>query len=78
MDAYKVEHTTADAWCGAMDLCIAHQLSSRDALILNVAAESGARILLTEDMHQGLCWRGVRIVNPFDAVQDPLLTQLLT
>ncbi|WP_398327478.1 hypothetical protein [Vulcanococcus sp.] len=56
---------------------VAHQLSSWDALVLNVAAESGARLLLTEDLHPGLNWRGVRVVNPFSDEQDPLLTQLL-
>jgi len=77
MDAFGTEDTTADAWRGAMDLCVAHQLSSWDALVLNVAAESGARLLLTEDLHPGLSWRGVRVVNPFSAEQDPLLAQLL-
>ena len=78
MDAFEVENTTTAAWRGAMDLCVAHQLSSWDALVLNVAAESGARLLLSEDMHPGLNWRGVRVVNPFSDEPDPLLTQLLT
>ena len=55
MDAFEVETTTADAWPGAMDLCVTHQLSSWDALVLNVAAQSGARPLLKENMHPGLC-----------------------
>lgn len=78
MDAFEVETTTADAWPGAMDLCVTHQLSSWDALVLNMAAQSGARLLLTEDMHPGLCWRGVRVVNPYSREPDPLLAQLLT
>lgn len=65
MDAFEVENTTTAAWRGAMDLCVAHQLSSWDALVLNVAAESESRLLLTEDLHPGLSWRGVRVVNPF-------------
>jgi predicted nucleic acid-binding protein len=77
MDAFEIGDTTADAWRGAMDLCVAHQLSNWDALVLNVAAASGARLLLTEDMHSGLCWRGVLVVNPFSAQPDPLLKQLL-
>jgi predicted nucleic acid-binding protein len=60
-----------------MDLCVAHQLASWDALVLNVAAEGGARLLLTEDLHHGFSWRGVRVVNPLLEPQDSLLRQLL-
>jgi predicted nucleic acid-binding protein len=77
MDAFPVLETSAASWCGAMDLCVAHQLSSWDALVLNVAAEGGARLLLTEDLHPGFSWRGVRVVNPLAATTDPLLVQLL-
>jgi predicted nucleic acid-binding protein len=56
---------------------VAHQLASWDALVLNVAAEGGARLLLTEDLHQSFSWRGVRVVNPLIEPQDSLLSQLL-
>lgn len=46
MDAYTVLDSNAAAWRGAMDLCVAHQLASWDALVLNGAAEGGARLLL--------------------------------
>lgn len=58
-----------------MDLCVAHQLASWDALLLNEAA--GGRLLLTEDLHPGFSWRGVRVVNPLVEPIDPLLRQLL-
>lgn len=77
MDAFPVLENTAPAWQGAMDLCVAHQLASWDALALNVAAEGGARLLLTEDLHAGFCWRGVRVVNPLLERTDPYLSQLL-
>ena len=77
MDAFPVLETNANAWRGAMDLCVAHQLASWDALVLNVAAEGGARLLLTEDLQQGFSWRGVRVVNPLIEPTDPLLDQLL-
>lgn len=77
MDSYELVESTADAWRGAMDLCVAHQLASWDALVLNAAAEGGARLLLTEDLHPGFSWRGVRVVNPFADAVDPLLAQLL-
>ena len=77
MDAYPVLESNGAAWRGAMDLCVAHQLASWDALVLNVAAEGGARLLLTEDLHHGFSWRGVRVVNPLIESQDSLLSQLL-
>jgi predicted nucleic acid-binding protein len=46
MDAFAVLESTPAAWRGAMDLCVAHQLASWDALVLNGAAEGGARLLL--------------------------------
>jgi predicted nucleic acid-binding protein len=77
MDAFPVLDSNAAAWRGALVLCLAHQLASWDALVLNVAAEGGARLLLTEDLHAGFCWRGVRVVNPLVEQADPLLLQLL-
>lgn len=77
MDAYPLLESTAAAWRGAMDLCVAHQLASWDALVLNVAAEGGARLLLSEDLQPGFSWRGVRVVNPLVPPNDPLLDQLL-
>jgi len=59
------------------DLVVPHQLASWDALVLNVSAEGGARLPLTEDLHQGFSWRGVRVVNPLIEPQDSLLWQLL-
>lgn len=60
----------------ALDLAAGHQLQYWDALILTTAAESGCAALLTEDMHEGLIWRGTKIVNPFAATPDPLLCEL--
>ncbi len=77
MDAYPVLDSNTAAWRGAMDLCVAHQLAGWEALVLNVAAEGGARLLLTEDLHPGFSWRGVRVVNPLVEPIDPLLRQLL-
>lgn len=77
MDAFPVLDSTPAAWRGAMDLCVAHQLASWDALVLNVAAEAGARLLLTEDLNPGFSWRGVRVVNPLVEPLDPLLLQFL-
>jgi predicted nucleic acid-binding protein len=77
MDAFELVDSTVDAWCGAMDLCVAHQISSWDALVLNASAEGAARLLLSEDLNPGFSWRGVRVVNPLAKTPDPLLLRLL-
>ncbi|MCP9837252.1 PIN domain-containing protein [Cyanobium sp. N.Huapi 1H5] len=76
MDAFSVADSTAKALAGAMDLCVDHQLGSWDALVLSVAADAGARLLISEDLNPGFTWRGVRVVNPFATTLDPLLLQL--
>lgn len=38
MDSYPLVETSSDVWRGAMDLCVAHQMSSWDALVLNASA----------------------------------------
>jgi len=48
-----------------------------DALILAVAAENHCRLLLSEDFNAGFTWRGVTMVNPFEAQPHPLLAQVL-
>ncbi len=45
--------------------------------MLNVAAESSARLLLSEVLNPVFCWRGVWVVNSFAASMDPLLQQLI-
>lgn len=55
---------TAAVWHDAKALCVAHQLLSWDALVPNVAAEGGARLLLSKGFQGGFCWR----VKPVSAV----------
>lgn len=52
---------------GALDLAATHSLSHWDALVLKMAASSGCRILLTEDLQHGQTIDGVTIRNPFHA-----------
>lgn len=61
------------------DLLLAAELVERfnlqffDAVIVAVARRSGATILLSEDMHDGLEIDGLRIVNPFVAGNDGVI-----
>jgi predicted nucleic acid-binding protein len=62
----------------AVDLATDHQLGIWDAVILSAAAQSGCRLLLSEDLHDGFTWGGVTVVNPFSAPQHALLRTLLS
>lgn len=61
----------------AVDLAVTHRLQIFDAIVLTAAAETGCRMLLTEDMHDGFVWNGVTIVNPFADPLHPLVADLV-
>jgi predicted nucleic acid-binding protein len=76
-DAFPLVETSASALLDATDLA-ARQFSLWDAVILAAAAEANCRVLLSEDMQEGVDWRGVTIVNPFARTRHPLLDALLS
>lgn len=76
-DGFAVLDSTWPAMLGALDLCVDHQLSIWDALILSVAADAGCRLLLSEDLQHGFTWRGVTVVNPFLSPAPELLQAVL-
>jgi predicted nucleic acid-binding protein len=49
-----------------------------DALILNIAAEAGCRLLLSEDLQDGFICRDVTVANPFAERPHPLLASVLS
>ena len=76
-DAYTVRDSSWGALQSAFDLSAAHGLAIWDSLILSVAAEQRCRILLTEDLQEGLTWRGTTVLNPFTKPMHALLGELL-
>lgn len=54
---------------GALDLAATRSLSHWDALLLQAAASSGCRVLLTEDLQHGQTIEGVTVHDPF--LPDP-------
>ena len=76
-DAYAVRDSTWGAMQSAFDLAAAHGLSIWDSLILSVAAEQRCRVLRSEDLQDGLTWRGTTVVKPFAAPANALLAGLL-
>jgi predicted nucleic acid-binding protein len=61
----------------AADLATDHRLTIWDSVILTAAAESGCRLLLSEDLQEGFTWKGVTVTNPFAPLKHELLTALL-
>lgn len=76
-DAYPPYPTTAEVLLAAVELATTHHLRIWDAVILAVAAETGCRILISEDMHDGFTWNGVAVVNPFNSSSHPALAAFL-
>lgn len=76
-DSFEVADSSWSAFQAAIDLAIDHRLQIWDSLIMAVAAENHCRMLLSEDLQRGFIWRGVTVVNPFDAPSSPLLENIL-
>ena len=76
-DSFPLIETSPAILLAAADLAVHHVLSIWDAVILSAAAAAGCRLLLSEDMQDGLTWSGVTIANPFATVRHPLLEALL-
>ena len=76
-DAFPLIETSAQVMLAAADLATDHQLSIWDSVILSAAAESGCRLLLSEDLQEGFTWKGVTVTNPFARSKHELLTALL-
>jgi predicted nucleic acid-binding protein len=54
----------------AIALCASDQISYWDALIVRAAATAGCGRLLSEDLNDGRVIAGVRVENPFGALED--------
>lgn len=76
-DTFALVETSPDIMLTAADLATDHQLSIWDAIVLSAAAQSGCRLLLSEDLQDGFTWAGVTVANPFASSRHALLEALL-
>jgi predicted nucleic acid-binding protein len=76
-DTSSLIDTSAIVMLAATDLAADHRLVIWDAVVLSAAAESGCRLLLSQDLQEGFTWGGVTIINPFSSTRHPLLARLL-
>ena len=77
-DRFAIAESTTASFMSAFDLATTHKMQVWDALILNVAAEAGCALLLSEDMGDGFAWRGTVVVNPLAGQPNERLRRLLT
>lgn len=64
---WKIFAPAAEDVLAAIALQKQAELSFRDAMVVEAAAQSGCDVLWTEDLNDGQLLRGVRIRNPFSA-----------
>jgi predicted nucleic acid-binding protein len=76
-DTFAVVETSPEIMLTAADLATDHQMSIWDAIVMSAASQSGCRLLLSEDLHDGFTWAGVTVVNPFAPSRHALLEALL-
>ncbi len=74
---YVSQAVTVTVMTAAIEVISTHGLQVFDAIILACAEESGAQVLLSEDMQHGFRWRGVTVINPFLAEPHPLIKSLV-
>ncbi|MFZ0284108.1 MAG: PIN domain-containing protein [Terriglobales bacterium] len=75
-DVFPLIETTPAVILAATNLAVHHDFGIWDAVIVSAAA-AGCRVLLSEDLHAGFTWNGVKVVNPFSREKDELLTSVL-
>ena len=76
-NAFALMETSPEVLLAALDLTT-RQFSIWDAVILCAAAEADCRLLLSEDMQDGVVWKGVTVVNPFAKSKHPLHQAILS
>jgi predicted nucleic acid-binding protein len=75
--AFAVHAASEQSLDSAVDLVKRHGLSFWDAMLWATAGDAGCRLLLSEDLHDGLALRGVTCVNPFAAQNTRLIVAAL-
>jgi len=76
-DGFSLLDTSTTVMLGAVDLATDYEMTIWDSMILAAAAESGCRLLLSEDFQDGFTWGGVTVTNPFSPSRHALLEALL-
>jgi len=70
--------TSEQVFDEALTLAAHHHIQVYDAIVVAAAAEAGAEMLLSEDLHDGFAWQGVTVTNPYRQTPDPRIAALLS
>ena len=65
MSRMRVVRFQASDVISAIEFHRLHRISFWDAMIVHAARAGGAETLFTEDLHAGVTWSGLTVVNPF-------------
>jgi predicted nucleic acid-binding protein len=76
-EAFTIVDTTPDLLLAASQLNARHQVPFWDAVIWKAGVSAGAMLLVTEDLHDGFAAEGVRVLDPFKAVNALEFDRLL-
>lgn len=74
---FTVEPASAEDLRDAIRAVQEHRLSFWDAMLWATIRRTGVRLLLSEDFQDGRTIEGVRIANPFDSRNQPLIDAML-
>jgi predicted nucleic acid-binding protein len=75
--AFLTPPTTDAIINAACALAHAHRIQLWDCVVCAASAQAGAKVLLTEDMQDGLVLDGLRLINPFAASNAEAIETLL-
>lgn len=75
---FEIVPTMPDQLLDAARLAERRKKQFWDMVILTVAADGGAKVLISEDIGDGEVIEGVRILNPFDPANRQALEAILT
>jgi predicted nucleic acid-binding protein len=70
--------TTSAVIDKASELARHHQIQLWDCVICTASIEAGAKVLITEDMQDGRVIEGLRLMNPFAALNEQAIAALWT
>ncbi|MEQ1931467.1 MAG: PIN domain-containing protein [Parvularculaceae bacterium] len=74
--AFITPPTTDELIAKAGELCSTHGMQLWDGVMIHAASAAGASVLLTEDMLDGRLVAGLRLLNPFDPINDDEIGRL--
>lgn len=77
-ETFAVADTTSETLVTAADIAVAHRMGFWDSVMLAASASVGARLLLSEDFHEGFTYGGTIVVNPMRSRLHPALEAALT